>query len=163
MRARDTSFIIELRRGRADDALTVARLFRDTVHAVNRQDYSEAQLDAWAPYQVDLDHWRAVIDSSYFMVAVSGGMVVGFANLDGDDYVDQVFVHKDLLRKRIATKLMEEIEREAKRRSAAKLSTQSSITARKFFERLGFATLLAQRVTHNGQIFENFSMEKRLK
>ncbi len=163
MRARDTGFVIELRRGRPDDALTIARLFRDTVHAVNRQDYSEAQLDAWAPYQIDLEHWRGAIEGSYFMVATSGGMVVGFANLDGDDYVDQVFVHKDLLRKRIATKLVEELEREAKRRGAARMTTQSSITARKFFERQGFATLQAQRVTYNGQIFENFSMEKRLK
>ena len=163
MRARDTGFVIELRRGRPDDALTIARLFRDTVHAVNRQDYSEAHLDAWAPYQVDLEHWRTVIDSSYFMVAVSGGMVVGFANLDGDDYVDQVFVHKDLLRKRIATKLIEELEREARRRDAAKLTTQSSITARKFFERQGFVTLQQQRATYNGQIFDNFEMEKRLK
>lgn len=163
MRARDTGFVVELRRGRADDALTIARLFRDTVHAVNRQDYSEAHLDAWAPYQVDLEHWRVVIESSYFMVAVSGGMVVGFANLDGDDYVDQLFVHKDLLRKRIGTKLVEEIEREARRRDAARLWTQSSITARKFFERRGFATLQAQRVTYNGQIFDNFAMEKRLR
>lgn len=163
MRARDNRVVIELRRGRADDALTIARLFRDTVHAVNRHDYSAAHLDAWAPYQVDLEHWRAVIDGSYLMVAISGGMVVGFANLDGDDYVDQLFVHKDLLRKRIATKLMEEIEREAKRRGAARLWTQSSITARKFFERQGFATLQAQRITYNGQIFDNFSMEKRLR
>jgi putative acetyltransferase len=163
LRARDTGFVVELRRGRADDALTIARLFRDTVHAVNRQDYSEAHLDAWAPYQVDLEHWRVVIESSYFMVAVSGGMVVGFANLDGDDYVDQLFVHKDLLRKRIGTKLVEEIEREARRRDAARLWTQSSITARKFFERRGFATLQAQRVTYNGQIFDNFAMEKRLR
>jgi putative acetyltransferase len=163
LRARDNRLVIELRRGRADDALTIARLFRDTVHAVNRHDYSEAHLDAWAPYQVDLEHWRAVIDASYFMVAISGGMVVGFANLDGDDYVDQVFVHKDLLRKRIATRLVDEIEREAKRRGAARLWTQSSITARKFFERQGFATLQAQRVTYNGQIFDNFSMEKRLR
>jgi len=163
VRARDTRFVIELRRGRPEDALTIARLFRDTVHAVNRQDYSEAHLDAWAPYQIDLDHWRAVIESSYFMVAVSGGMVVGFANLDGDDYVDQLFVHKDLLRKRIATRLLDEIEREAKRRGAERLWTQSSTTARKFFERQGFATLQAQRVTYNGQIFDNFAMEKRLR
>jgi putative acetyltransferase len=163
LRARDTRFIVELRRGRPDDALTIARLFRDTVHAVNRHDYSEAHLDAWAPYQVDLEHWRVVITSTYFMVAISGGMVVGFSNLEGDDYVDLLFVHKDLLRKRIATKLIEEIEREAKRRGAARLWTQSSITARKFFERQGFATLQAQRVTYNGQIFDNFSMEKRLR
>ena len=163
MRARDTRFVVELRRGRPEDALTIARLFRDTVHAVNRQDYTEAHLDAWAPYQIDLEHWREAIGASYLMVALSGGMVVGFANLDGNDYVDQVFVHKDLLRKRIATKLLEEIEREAKRRGAERLWTQSSITARKFFERMGFVTLQAQRVTYNGQVFDNFVMEKRLK
>jgi len=163
LRARDTGFVVELRRGRPEDALTIARLFRDTVHAVNRQDYSEAHLEAWAPYQVDLEHWRGVITSSYFMVATSGGMVVGFANLDGDDYVDQLFVHKDLLRKRVGSKLLEEIEQEAKRRGAARLWTQSSTTARKFFERRGFVTLQAQRITYNGQIFDNFSMEKRLK
>ena len=163
MRARDTKLVVELRRGTVNDALTVARLFRDTVRTVNRSDYTEAQIDAWAPYQVDLDHWRTAIEHSYFMVALSGGMVVGFANLDGDDYVDQVFVHKDLLRKRIASKLMESIEREAKRRGAPRLWTQSSITARKFFERQGFAMLQAQRVTHNDQIFDNFVMEKRLR
>ncbi|HVO03367.1 MAG TPA: GNAT family N-acetyltransferase [Candidatus Cybelea sp.] len=163
MRARDTRFVVELRRGRAEDALTVARLFRDTVRTVNRIDYSEAQVDAWAPYQVDLEHWRAIIEGSYFMVAVSGGMLVGFANLDGDDYVHQLFVHKDLLRKRIATRLVEEIEREAKRRGAQRLWTQSSITARKFFERQGFAVTQSQRVEYNGQVFDNFAMEKRLR
>ena len=162
MRARDSKFAIDLRRGTPNDVVTVARLFRDTVRSVNRKDYSDAHIDAWAPYEVDLDHWRQVIENSHFLVAVSGGMVVGFANLDGQDYVDQLFVHKDLLRKRIATRLLEEIEREAKRRGAQRIWTQSSITAKKFFERQGFITLQAQRVEHNGQVFENYAMEKRI-
>jgi putative acetyltransferase len=162
LRARDTKFTIELRRGRPDDAATVARLFRDTVRTVNRQDYAEAQIDAWAPYEVDLDGWRGVIENSHFLIATSAGMVVGFANLDGQDYVDQLYVHKDLLRKRIATRLLEEIEREAKRRGAQRLWTQASITAKKFFERQGFVALQAQRVDHNGQTFENYVMEKRI-
>jgi putative acetyltransferase len=163
LRARDNRFVIELRRGHPEDALKVARLFRDTVRTINSKDYSAAQIDAWAPYEVDLDRWRQVIEGSHFLIAISGGMVVGFANLEGEDYVDQIYVHKDLLRKRIATRLLEEIEREAKRRGANRLWTQSSVTARKFFERQGYAMLQAQRVTHNGQIFDNFEMEKRLR
>jgi putative acetyltransferase len=162
VRARDSKFVIELRRGTLNDAVAVARLFRDTVRSVNRKDYSDAHIDAWAPYEVDLDHWRQAIENSHFLVAVSGGMVVGFCNLDGKDYVDQLYVHKDLLRKRIATRLLEEVEREAKRRGAQRLWTQSSITAKKFFERQGFVTLEAQRVEHNGQVFENYAMEKRI-
>ena len=163
MRARDTKLVVELRRGRPEDALAVARLFRDTVRTVCARDYSEAQIDAWAPYQVDLDQWRALIENTHFVIAVSGGMVVGFASLEGPDFVDQLFVHKDLLRKRIGARLLEEIEREARRRGATTLATQASITARKFFDRQGFAMLQAQRVTYNGQIFDNFAMEKRLR
>lgn len=162
MRARDSKFVIDLRRATVNDALTVARLFRDTVRTVNRKDYSDPQIDAWAPYEVDLDHWRGVIQNSHFLVAVSGGMVVGFASLDGSDYVDLLYVHKDLLRKRIATRLIEEIEREAKRRGAQRLWTHASITAKKFFERQGFVALQAQQVEHNGQIFDNYAMEKRI-
>jgi putative acetyltransferase len=162
LRARDGKFVIDLRRGTVNDAAPVARLFRDTVRTVNRKDYSDAHIDAWAPYEVNLDHWRQVIENSHFLVAISGGMVVGFANLEGQDYVDQLFVHKDLLRKRVATRLLEEIEREAKRRGAQRLWTESSITAKKFFERQGFVTLQAQRVEHNGQIFDNYAMEKRI-
>jgi GNAT superfamily N-acetyltransferase len=162
LRGRDSKFVVELRPGRLGDAPTVARLFRDTVRSVNRKDYTEAQIDAWAPYEVDLDGWRTAIDSSFFLVAVSGGMVVGFANLEGNDYVDQLYVHKDLMRKRIATRLIEEIEREARRRGAQRLWTQSSITAKKFFERQGFVAQPAQRVAHNGEYFENYVMEKRI-
>jgi putative acetyltransferase len=162
LRGRVAPFAIELRRGGPEDALNVARLFRDTVRAINRQDYSEAQIDAWAPYQVDLASWREVIEGSHFLVATSGSMVVGFANLDGQDYVDQVYVHKDLQRKRIATRLLAEIEGEARQRGAQRLWTQSSITAKRFFERQGFVVLQAQRVTHNGQVFDNFAMEKPL-
>jgi putative acetyltransferase len=162
LRGRDSKFAVELRPARPDQAPTVARLFRDTVRSVNRKDYSDAQIDAWAPYEVDLDGWRTAIETSFFLVAISGGMVVGFANLEGNDYVDQLYVHKDLLRKRIATHLIEEIEREARRRGAQRLWTQSSITAKKFFERQGFVAQPAQRVAHNGEYFENYVMEKRI-
>ena len=33
----------------AEDALQIARLFYETVRSVNRADYSEEQVQAWAP------------------------------------------------------------------------------------------------------------------
>src|ERR1700743_1150343 len=106
MRGRDNRLVVELRPGRPEDALTVGGLFRDTLRPGNRQDSSEAQVDAWAPYEIDLEHWRGVIANSHFLIAISGGMVVGFCNLDGDDYVDLIYVHKDLQRRKIASKLL---------------------------------------------------------
>lgn len=37
------------------DAPEIARLFYETVHVVNRRDYTPAQLDAWAPEVPDPD------------------------------------------------------------------------------------------------------------
>ncbi len=39
------------------DAVPLAALFYQTVHTVNRRDYTEKQLDAWAPKDIDLGAW----------------------------------------------------------------------------------------------------------
>ena len=40
---------IQLRRYRPSDCAGILRLFYDTVHTVNRKDYTEEQVEAWAP------------------------------------------------------------------------------------------------------------------
>ena len=44
-----------LRPYRPGDAPVLARLFYETVHAVNIRDYSPAQVDAWATGQVEVE------------------------------------------------------------------------------------------------------------
>ena len=41
------------------DAPEIVRLFFETVRSVNRADYSEEQLRAWAPSVPDPDEWHA--------------------------------------------------------------------------------------------------------
>lgn len=43
------------------DAAPLAALFYQTVHTVNRRDYTEKQLDAWAPKDIDLRAWGPVL------------------------------------------------------------------------------------------------------
>lgn len=40
---------MKIREYKSADCLETMRLFFDTVHTVNRADYTQEQLDAWAP------------------------------------------------------------------------------------------------------------------
>ena len=52
------------------DAVPLAALFYQTVHTVNRRDYTEKQLDAWAPKDIDLGVWDRSLQAHHTLVAV---------------------------------------------------------------------------------------------
>ena len=51
--------IMEIREYKSTDIGQIARLFHDTVHAVNHRDYTPEQLRAWATGRVDEEAWDA--------------------------------------------------------------------------------------------------------
>jgi putative acetyltransferase len=46
--------------------------------------------------------------------------------------------------------------------SVSRLFTEASITAKSFFQRMGFSVVKEQEVTHRGESFVNYVMEKSL-
>ena len=84
-----------LRRYQSRDCPILARLFYDTIHTVNRRDYTQAQVDAWATGQVDLAAWDTSLSAHHTLVAEEGGVLLGFADMAEDGYLDRLFVHKD--------------------------------------------------------------------
>ena len=154
------SSLIEIRLARLGEAPPIGILFRDTVRTVNRRHYSQAQVEAWAPDEVDPEHWAARIQRLYFIVALRHGELAGFAGLHGDDDLDLMYVGKDHQGRGVASALLADIEREARVRGAKRLATEASLTARPFMERRGFKIVTQQEVPYNGQVFTNFVMEK---
>lgn len=62
----------------------------------------------------------------------------------------------------IASILLQEVERIAKDRSILEITTEASITARPFFEKMGYTICKEQQKTVNGIQFKNFMMKKNL-
>ena len=153
---------MELRPYQPQDLDAILELFYETVHAVNRRDYSPSQLDAWAPKQPDRDRWAQSLAAHYTVVAVAGGTVAGFADLASDGYFDRLFVHKDFQRQGIATALAGWIEGKARELSLPSVCTEASITARPFFERRGYRTVEPNQVERRGVVLTNYLMEKEL-
>ena len=146
----------------AGDAPEIVRLFFETVHSVNRTDYSEEQLQAWAPSVPHPDGWHSRMVARQTLVAEESGEVVGFAELEGDGHLDMLYVRGDAEGKGVGRRLYEAVEREARGQGLDRIFTEASITARPFFERQGFRVVHEQRVSRRGVSLTNFAMEKDL-
>ncbi len=146
----------------AGDAPEIAQLFYETVRSVNRADYSEEQVEAWAPSVPDLEELHARVADRRTLVGEEGGEVVGFAVLEGDRHLDMLFVRKDAVGRGAGRRLYEATERAARGWGLGRIFTEASITARPFFERRGFRVVRERTVTVRGVPMKNFAMDKPL-
>lgn len=151
-----------LRRFQPDDVDAIIVLFRNTIHRINRRDYTEEQLAAWAPPEMDRERWLRRLSESHSVVCEWNGKITGFGNLRADGYVDLLYVHADHQAQGVGTLVLKELERAGREIGLTKLFTEASITARHFFERHGFQVTQPQEVLCRGVRLANFVMERNL-
>lgn len=147
---------MEIRRYRPGDCAALAALFCRTVHTVNAADYTAEQLDAWAPETVDLERWDRSFREHYTLVAVEGGRILGFGDMDRTGYLDRLYVRWDCQGRGVASALCDKLERAAE----GEIVTHASITARPFFEKRGYGTVREQQVERRGVLLTNYVMKK---
>ena len=102
-----------LRRYQSADCESLAKLFYETVHQVNKRDYTEEQLSAWATGRVDLSAWDRSLSSHRSLIAIEGDHIVGFGDMDKTGYLDRLYVHKDYQGKGIASAICDALEKNA--------------------------------------------------
>ncbi|WP_417454051.1 GNAT family N-acetyltransferase [Kiloniella sp.] len=151
-----------IRPHKVNDAAELLQLFHDTVHNVNIQDYSQEQINAWAPANFDLDRWKERTKDYFIFVAEDDSGIVGFAELETTGHIDCFYVHHQKQGLGIGHKLIKEIERKAKALNLNEIYAEVSITARPFFERKGFRVKEEQEVSIRGQNLKNYKMNRLL-
>jgi putative acetyltransferase len=153
---------MEIRLFHPQDAEQIARLFHETVREVNIKDYSSAQVSAWAPDDIFFRNWAAVCSSRLTYVADDAGTIAGFGELELNGHIDCFYCHKNYQRQGVGSQICRAIEAKAIELGLKRLFTEASITAKPFFQRMGFAVLAAQQVSCRGEQFTNYAMEKVL-
>lgn len=144
------------------DTKEIMKLFYDTIHEVNIRDYTEEQVAAWAPANMDIEVWIKSLGSKFTYVAEED-KIIGFGELEANGHIDRFYCHKDFQRKGVGKKILEQIELKAKSLGVEKLFTEASITAKPFFESQGFIVIKKQEVERRGQKLINFVMKKDFK
>ena len=151
-----------LRPYRSDDLGAVVQLFHDTVHQVNRRDYTQAQVDAWAPDEANLERWQRKLAVEQVVVAEQADAIVGFCSWDDTGYLDFLYVHHAHQRKGIASMLYAAAESALRANALPRVYAQASLTAEPFFIRQGFHLVRHQFVDVRGVSVPNRVMEKSL-
>ena len=153
---------ITIRRFDPADTKELIELFRSAVHAIAIKHYSPEQVEAWAPDDIDHDTWRTSLEKNITFVAQIDGIIVGFADMTHDGYLDRLYVHKDYQGRFIAFRLLQHIVQAARELGLSKITTYCSVTAKIPAERVGFKVVKEQTVERNGIKLTNYVMEKVL-
>jgi len=153
---------MKIRRYNLGEEQALWSLLYETVHRVNCKDYSSAQLDAWAPSQIDLTKWKERLSQTNPFVVEENGALIGFAELEENGHIDCFYCAHDWQGKGVGTALLQTIEHEAAKRGLSRLFAEASITAKSFFERHGFLVEVEQSVALRGEPFTNFVVSKIL-
>jgi putative acetyltransferase len=123
----------------ANDAAGTREVFHAAVRRTALNHYTRAQAEAWAPDEINLDHWGRRRAAAWTVVAVGGDELVGFADLTDAGGMDMLFVHPDRGRRSIASALVAGVVRGAGLRGLRQVDVRASRVLQATLDRLGFA------------------------
>lgn len=144
------------------DLEDVLELFYNSVHEVCREDYTQEQLDAWAPRVPDVLRWKSSLNRNHTIVAEDNGKIVGFGDIGETGYLDRLYVDSMYLHQGVASLILYKLEKYALTKGVRFMNTAASITAKSFFEKRGYVVLEEQIVERRGVRMRRYLMEKKL-
>ena len=153
---------IALRPALPADAPALAALFRASVEELAREDYSEAQVEAWAALADDEAAFAQRLASELTVVALVGGEIAGFASLKGADKLDMLYVHPAFVRRGVGSGLCEAMEKLAGARKAPVLTAEVADCAQGFFAARNYAAQQRNMVFLGDEVLGNTTMIKKL-
>ena len=130
--------LMVIRRYKPGEEAEIWALYFNTTHQLVGQDYTDEQINRWAPYENDLNEWVQQLARTKPFVAVKDNQIVGFAELEEDGHIARFYCHHQWLRHGIGTALLQAIEAEARREGMDVLHAEVSTTAYSFFQAKGF-------------------------
>ena len=96
------------------------------------------------------------------ILAIVEGEPVGFGSLRGKDELDLLYVHPDVVRNGVGSMLVDALEKLAGARGATAMLTNSSETARPFFEKRGYLAQSRNTTNIGDEWLVNIAMRKEL-
>ncbi|MES2206666.1 MAG: GNAT family N-acetyltransferase [Pseudomonadota bacterium] len=153
---------MKIRLFKTQDIENIARLFHETVREININDYSTAQVKAWAPDNIYFRNWESICTNRFTYVADDKGIIAGFGELIPDGHIDCFYCHKSYQRCGVGSLIYKAIELKALELGLPSLVAEASITALPFFQKMGFAMIKEQEVVCRGTKFINYLMKKTL-
>jgi putative acetyltransferase len=131
--------VTAIREFRPGDEPALRAVFDSAIHEVAIRDYTQGEVDAWAPRPWDADLWAARMQGIAPFVAERDGEIVGYADVQASGYIDHFFVAASAGGQGVGGLLMRRIHERARELGIAVLASEVSRTAQPFYLHFGFA------------------------
>lgn len=145
------------------DAPALRRVFESAIHGTARRDYSQLQVETWAPREHDAAAWAERVGALAPFVALVDGRISGYADVQADGYIDHFYVASECGGKGVGGLLMQAILARADELALVALHSHVSLTAQPFFAHFGFEVVEHRVVDVRGVQMRNATMRKRLR
>ena len=155
--------MIALRVFQTGDEPALHAVFASAIHETARRDYSQLQVDTWAPRDYDHAAWAARMQGIAPFVALVDGRIVAYADLQASGYIDHFYVAAEAGRQGVGAALMRRILARAEELTLRELTSHVSITAQPFFAAFGFEVVEHRIFDVRGVQMRNASMRKALR
>ena len=151
---------MNIRRFKTGDEAALLEIYRSAIHLIARRDYTEEQINAWAPAQIDGEYWANRMRGINPFVSEIDGNIVGYADVQVNGYIEHFFVSGSFPRQGIGRSLMDAIECEAMALKITELTSDVSRTAQPFFKSFGFEIIEQRSPLVRGVEVPNALMRK---
>lgn len=153
---------MKIRRFRNGDEISLFSVFLSSVYTLASHYYTHEQIVAWAPSDIDPDHWTNRMRGLRPFVVEVDGEIAGYADVQPNGYIDHFYVSGAYPRQGVGTLLMDRIHEEARERGMAELTSNVSKAAEAFFLRHGFHVVERGFPVCRGVTLQNALMRKYL-
>ena len=120
------------------DEADLSRVFQSSIRELASADYTTEQIEVWAGASFDLEQWVKRIGELKPFVLEIDGIIVAYADLQVDGYIDHFFVAGKYSRRGLGSLLMGHIVENAIAKGITALTADVSMNAQNFFASFGF-------------------------
>ena len=144
------------------DRALLRRIACASIEALAQDEYSPGQIEAWVASFEDEAAFGQRLEGGLTLVATIDGLPAGFAAMKGKDEIDLLYVAPGVVRRGVASALIEALERLAQARGTPKLTVRASDVARPFFTSRGYQAESRNTVTLGDEWLGQTIMTKSL-
>ncbi len=127
---------IEIRKATDADVVALSGLIRRTIRVSNSKDYDQRSIDLLCS-MFEPDQFAKRVLDEHILICYVGVDLIGTVGLR-HNYLRSMFIEPTYQRRGLGKVLVANIEEIAQRKAISEIMVQSSVTARQFYETLGY-------------------------
>ncbi len=142
--------------------LDLKKIYFDSIMSIDERIYSKEQKRTWASQAWDNEIFNLTINKGQGWLIEKENNIIAFALRYPNNKIALLYCKGDSQRKGYGTKLLNKLEKEAKKEGLHLLSTEASLISYKLFLRNNWEIIRKEKIIIKNIIFERYKMIKNL-